>query len=245
MENPNLEKELERLQAAFRQYCNPDYTPPPGIDLANAYTPPPDIGLANLIPHPAAVLIIGHRDAGKTALANRLQDLKRDIAPPCAVALPAKAARLLPSWYALADDPADVTPNAIIYIPESYRLYHARATQTSQGRAIGELVNLSRHRRHTLIFDVQNPAHLDRNIISEPDIVLVKEPGPFTLGFERPQLKPIMDAARAAFAGVGSTRRKRAVWVVAPASGIQDVDGESAPVLLDGLSFQDLWRCRA
>ena len=68
-------------------------------------------------------------------------------------------------------------PNAIIYIPESYLLFHARATQSAQGRAVGELVNLSRHRRHTIIFDVQNPAHLDRNINSEADVVLVNEPG--------------------------------------------------------------------
>ena len=78
-------------------------------------------------------------------------------------------------------------PNAIIYIPESYRLFHSRSTQRAQGRAIGELVNLSRHRRHTLIFDVQNPAHLDRNIVSEADVVLVKEPGPLQQGFERSQ----------------------------------------------------------
>jgi len=35
--------------------------------------------------------------------------------------------------------------------------------------AVADLVNLSRHRKHTLIFDVQNAAQLDRNIVSEAD----------------------------------------------------------------------------
>jgi len=81
-------------------------------------------------------------------------------------------------------------------------------------------VNLLRHRRHTLIVDVQNAAHLDRNILSEADIVLVKEPGPFQQGFERSQFKGLMDSARTAFAGVPPSRKKKAVWVSAPESGI-------------------------
>jgi hypothetical protein len=82
-------------------------------------------------------------------------------------------------------------------------------------------VNLSRHRRHSLIFDVQNAAHLDRNIISEVDLVLVKQPGPFQQGFERGQLAPVMDSARAAFAGVPGAKRKRFVWVSAPNAGVE------------------------
>ena len=128
---------------------------------------------------------------------------------------------LLPNWYGLADDSGLIPQNAIIYIPESYRVFHSRSTQSAQGRAIGDLVNLSRHRRHTLVFDVQNAAHLDRNIISEVDLVLVKQPGPFQQGFERGQLSPIMNSARAAFAGVTPAKRKRFVWVFAPNAGVE------------------------
>ena len=182
---------------------------------------PLDQSVAALVLHPSVVLILGHRGMGKTALACRIQELMNDKAPVYAVGLPHKARRLLPDWYGLAAHPLEVPPNAIIYIPESYRMFHARDTQSAQGRLVGDLVNLSRHRRHTLIFDVQNPAHLDRNIISEADVIFVKEPGPFTQGFDRPQLRPIMDSARAAFAGVGPLRKKRAIWVVVPAQGIQ------------------------
>ena len=193
------------------------------LDLSNSapfpLTPPPlplDQPLATVARHPCVILILGHRGAGKSALACRLQELLRDRGAPYAIALPSKAIRLLPSWYGLADDAADIPPNAVIYIPESYRLFHARSALSAQGRAIRDLVNLCRHRRQTIIFDVQNPAHLDRNIISEADVILVKEPGPFTQGFERPQLRGIMDSARAAFSALSSARKKRAVWVVSP-----------------------------
>ncbi|MDA1128805.1 MAG: helix-turn-helix domain-containing protein [Chloroflexi bacterium] len=187
---------------------------------APEYTPAIDENLARLVHHPSVILILGHRGNGKTGLAIRLQELLRDVATPYAVGLPAKASGLLPSWYGLSDDFDTIPNNAVIYVPESYRLFHARDTQSAQGRTVAELVNLSRHRKHTLIFDVQNAAQLDRNIISEVDMVLVKEPGPFQEGFERSQFHGVMNSARAAFAGVGKSRKKRAVWVVAPTAGI-------------------------
>ena len=82
------------------------------------------------------------------------------------------------------------------------------------------LGNLPRQRQHTLFFDVQNAAQLDRNIISEVDLVLVKEPGPFQVGFARPQYKGVMDQARVAFGALGKGRKKQSVWVVAPKDGI-------------------------
>jgi len=188
--------------------------------LAEIYTPPIDETLARLVKHPSVVLILGHRGNGKTALAIRLQELLRDLAEPYAVGLPEKASRIFPSWYGLSEDFDTIPNDAVIYVPESYRLFHSRDTQSAQGRAVAELVNLSRHRKHTLIFDVQNAAHLDRNILSEVDLVLVKEPGPFQEGFERTQFHGVMNSARAAFASVGTNRKKRAVWVVAPTVGI-------------------------
>ena len=222
VESPDWRQKIKDVFAVASEDMLAKSMPLPSLAPIQTEEPPEplDSELRSLVSHPSVTLILGHRGSGKSALANRIQELLRNVAAPYAVGLPPKAGRLLPAWYGLADDFADVPSNAVIYVPESYRIFHARGSQTAQGRAIGDLVNLSRHRRHTLIFDVQNPAHLDRNIISEADVVMVKEPGPLTRGFERPQLRPIMDAARAAFAGVGPYRRKRAVWVVAPSEGV-------------------------
>ncbi len=77
-----------------------------------AYSPAVDELIAQLLRHPSVVLILGHRGSGKTALAVRLQELLRDVAPPYAVGLPQKAARLLPDWYGLAKDFDTIPPNA-------------------------------------------------------------------------------------------------------------------------------------
>ena len=47
-----------------------------------------------------------------------------------------------------------------------------------------------------------------------------KEAGTAQPRIERPQLRPMLNAARAAFAGVGPFRRKRVAWVVAPNDGV-------------------------
>ncbi len=183
------------------------------------YPDPADAALARMVDHPSVVLAIGRKGGGKTAVILRIQELMRDVAPPYAIGLPEKASRLLPEWYGLADDLEDIPENATVYFPESYRTYHARSTQSQQGRSLSDLVNLSRHRRHTLFFDVQNTAQLDRNILSEVDLILVKQPGLFHLGFERSQLRPVVEAARVAFAGVGRQRKKKVVWVWGDSAG--------------------------
>ena len=181
---------------------------------------PADYALAQLMPDSGVVISTGQRGGGKTGVNMRAQELLKDRLDPYAVGLPASAARFLPEWYGLADDISAVPNKASIYLPESHRQFHARTSQSVQGRAVGDLVNLARHRRWLLFFDVQNLAHLDRNILSEADVLLIKEPGPFIQGFDRPQFREHIEAARAAFAAVGPTRKKRAVWVVAPAAGV-------------------------
>ena len=96
---------LDELRQAFQDALSnfsiedvlKDVEPPPGLSIfglnsaepPNAVPPePPDLDLASMVQHPCVVLILGHRGGGKTALACRLQELKKDIAAPYGVGLP-------------------------------------------------------------------------------------------------------------------------------------------------------------
>ena len=228
-EVPDLEAVLQRIRVSA-PIVIPQPMPPSPL--------PPDYDLAQVMPRSGVVVGTGGRGSGKSVVIGRAQELLKDRLRPYAVGLPPSAGRLLPPWYGLVDDISAVPNKASIYLPESHRSFNARSTQSALGRAVGDIVNLVRHREWLLFFDVQNLAHLDRNILSEVDVLLIKEPGPFIQGFDRPQFREHIGAARAAFAGVGPTRRKRVVWVVAPAAGIHGKLMENAlPTFWsDGLS---------
>ena len=114
--------------------------------LELTYMPQVDVELTRIINHPTVILILGARGAGKSALAVRSQELLRHAGAPYAVGLPHRACKLLPDWYGLADDFSTIPNTSIIYIPESYRIFHARSSQSAQGLAIADIVNLIRQR---------------------------------------------------------------------------------------------------
>ena len=106
----------------------------------------------------------------------------------------------------------------MVLIDESYLLYHARGSMSDAGRNIGSLINLSRQKRWTLLFVVQESAQLDRNIVSQIDALLIMELSDLSAGYERPQLRRITDNARAAFQTVKGDKRKW-TYVYSEASG--------------------------
>ena len=111
----------------------------------------------------------------------------------------------------------DVPPKAVVLIDESYLTYHSRTSAASSGRDIGPLINLSRQKEQTLIFIVQEARQLDVNIVSQIDILAVKELSDLSEGFERPQLRRLTDKARAAFRTLHGDRRKW-TWVSSDAA---------------------------
>lgn len=79
---------------------------------------------------------------------------------------------------------------------------------TDAGRSIGTLINLSRQKQQTLPFVVQDASQLDRNIVSQIDALLIKELSDLSEGYERPQVRHIINKARAAFRTVKGDNRK-------------------------------------
>ena len=187
---------------------------PLGLEVPDKpnWTPPSDAMWLDLVPHPSVVLIIGKRGSGKSALGYRILELMRGRGEPYVVGLPAKAHKLLPDWVGSMERLEDVPSKAVVLIDESYLQYHSRAGMAGDGRDIGGLINLSRQRQQTLVFIVQEARQLDVNIVSQMDVLAVKDLSDLSKGFERPQLRALTDKARAAFVAVEKNTRQW-TWV--------------------------------
>lgn len=185
-----------------------------------AWNPPPDSKWLDLLRHPCVVLIVGRRGAGKSGLGYRILELMRYHGEPFVVGLPAEAQKHLPEWVGCMDRLEDVPSKAVVLVDESYIQYHSRASMASGGRDIGSLINLSRQKEQTLLFIVQEARQLDVNIVSQADVLAVKELSDLSRGFERPQLRKLTDKARAAFETVQGDRRRWS-WVYSEPAGYE------------------------
>ena len=177
-------------------------TTPPEI-----WTPPADAHWLRVAPHPSVILVLGKRGSGKSALGYRLLELFRDAAVPYVVGIPLAARKLLPQWVGVADRLEDVPPQAVVLMDEAYLQLHARNSMSEAGRTIGPAVNLSRQRGQTIIFIVQEARQLDVNVISQADVIAVKELSEISREFERRELHALTDKARAEFKAVRGDRR--------------------------------------
>lgn len=213
-------------------------TPNPsvGVDATAAWTPPPDAEWNLILRHPGVAYIVGKRGSGKSALGYRLLELLRNRAAPYVVGLPAIARTLLPDWVGCADRLEDVPAKAVALIDEAYLDYHARDSMSAKGRTIGELVNLSRQREQSLIFIVQEARQLDVNVISQADVIAIKELSELSKEFERRELRRFTDKARIAFA-VTAGNKQPLTWVYSEAAGeVGLVKNELASFWKPGLS---------
>ena len=185
---------------------------PPSVTPTALWTPPSDSQWPRLAPHPSVILTVGMRGSGKSALGYRLLELYRDVAAPYVVGFPPGAKKLLPDWIGIADRLEDVPPQAVVLIDEAYLQLHARSSMSEAGRGIGPAVNLSRQRGQTLIFNVQEARQLDVNVISQADVIAIKELAEISREFERRELRSLTDKARAEFRIIQGDRRKW-TWV--------------------------------
>ena len=161
-----------------------------------------------LINHPCVIVILGKKGSGKSALAYRLLELMRWIAPICVVGLPSSAHKYLPDWIEVYSELEDVPPNAIVMVDESYIRYHARSSMTSHAKELSQILNLSRQRGQTIIFVSQESRQADRDILSAAGIIIFKEPGLFQAKLDRHELLNFVTQAMQAFQSITCDRKK-------------------------------------
>jgi len=78
---------------------------------------------------------------------------------------------------------------------------------------------LLRQRGHTLLFVAHEARHLDRNIVASADVVILKEPEPQQVRFERGELRNLLEDAASAFAG--KSRKTNLAYVWSPRCGFR------------------------
>ena len=180
------------------------------------FSPDPEILWHQLVPHPSAVLILGKRGSGKSALAHRLLELFRFRADAYAVGLPEKAADLLPKWIGTVDSLKDLPLGSTAVVDEAHLRYNSRDGHSNDSRSISEALNLCRQRGQTIIVISQEARQIDKNIASSADVIIFKEPAMLQVKFERRELRSI---AEKAVSGFQSIKGSKQAWSYVYSSG--------------------------
>ena len=188
--------------------------------LTAAWTPPSDIQLLRVIRHPCVVVIIGKRGAGKSTLGFRILELSHSGKECYLVGFPSAARKLLPSYIGFVDQLDQVPKDAVALIDESYLKFHSRSSMRSGNRSLGNMISLSRQKNQTLIFVVQEARQLDVNIISQADVLAIKELTDLSKEFERPQLRRLIDKSSEALSTVSGDRRQW-TWFYSESTGFE------------------------
>lgn len=170
------------------------------------------------IPQPSCVLITGKRGSGKSVAGYFLLELLgREYGLPAHVfGLPADKAHLLPPSITPIYDLDELPDNAIILFDEAHLSFHARRFGQSANIIMDELITISRQKGQILIFVTQESRKADRNIVASVDCIILKEPAPFQVPFERPELRVITEKALDAFKPYAKENRVKYAFVWSP-----------------------------
>ena len=184
----------------------------PEPKLGKLISPPaevgnPDFRWLDLIAHPSTVLTLGGRGSGKTAWGFRLLEIFKNKLAPYVIALQKQCEGLLLDWIGISNSLEEVPPGSISLVDEAYLTSHARDWVKVESREICRLLNLSRQQKKSMLSISQQSRHLNLDIVSSANVIVVKNPGMLHPSFERPELRKIMAEAKLAFDSIkGNTQ---------------------------------------
>jgi len=161
-----------------------------------------------IIPLPSVSIIPGKRGSGKSGLGYRLLEIFRYQLNPYVLGIPAQAQKLLPDWIGIARNLNEIPSFSIVLIDEAYLRYHSRDSLSTQSKEMSRLVNLSRQRNLTLVFVTPETRQIDKNIISQANVIIFKEPAMLQIKFDRKELNNIAEQAKLAFNDLSGDKRK-------------------------------------
>ena len=157
---------------------------------------------------PGVIIITGRRGSGKSALGYRLLEIFRYTLNPYVLGIPIQAQKLLPDWIGIASNLNEIPPFSGVVLDEAYLRYHSRDSLSTQDKEMSKLVNLSRQRNLTIIFITPETSQLDKNMISQANVIIFKEPAMLQIKFDRKELNKITEQAKMAFNNLSGDKRK-------------------------------------
>ncbi|MCK4926616.1 hypothetical protein KAS10_04545, partial [Candidatus Aerophobetes bacterium] len=167
------------------------------------------------------ILILGAKGIGKSCLAFWLLEIMRYRGPCYVYRLPEEGKRLIPPWLGIVQEIDDAPAGSTVLVDEAYLSFFSRDSQSGANKEITRIVNLSRQKKLTLIFVAHESRHLEKNILSGIDTLILKKPAPLQIGLDRSFLKPYLLKAQKAFEGKNEATCKGLSYVCFSPSGFE------------------------
>lgn len=163
----------------------------------------------SIVKHPCGVLITGKRGSGKSALGYYLLEELSQVSCVQAnvVGLPRQKWYLLPDSIKPVYDLNEIPEGSISLFDEASLRFYARSFNTSENKLMDWLLSISRQKDQTVIFISHHTRKLDLNLVTDVDILCVKQPGLFHSKLERPEIKKLTRTAAQALAGIAGDKR--------------------------------------
>ena len=169
------------------------------------------------------ILILGGQGTGKSCLAFWLLEIIQNRARCYVYRLPEIGRSYIPEWLGILQEFADAPAGSIVLVDEAYLIFFSRDSQTKTNREITRIVNLARQKNIGLIFVAHESRHLERNILSGIDTLVIKKPAPLQAELDRSFLRSYLLKAQRIFQGKSDVSAKSASYICFSPSGFEGV----------------------
>ena len=174
---------------------------PPATQTAHEVkqTGPKQYTWLEILPPGSVTLILGKPGSGKTALGYYLLERLRYRTRCYVVSLPDTVHGDLPSWLGVVRSLEEAPIEAALLVDEVVLQFPARMSASEKNQKLLEVISLARQRSQIIIFIAQEASYIDINILRGLSTLIIKEPAPLQVPFERAELREFIQRAQEEF----------------------------------------------
>ena len=169
------------------------------------------------------VLILGGQGTGKSCLAFWLLEILHTRSPCFVYRLPQEGAPSIPPWLGIIHDLNSAPTGSIVLVDEAYLSFFSRESLSRQNRELARILNLARQKNLGLIFVAHEARHIDKNILSCIDTLVIKKPAPLQVELDRSFLRPYLLESQSIFQGKSDASSKSTSYICFSPSGFEGV----------------------